>query len=304
MQKKDIQVRQHSHIFGQDRIQAGERNTIIVTVLTGGMMVIEIAAGVTFGSMALLADGLHMASHAVALGINVFAYIYARKHAQDKRFSFGTGKVNSLGGFTGAVLLAMFAAFMAWESAKRFLHPVDIAFNHAIFVAAAGLIVNGVSVFILNVKERGHQHEGTRHHHHDHNLRSAYLHVLADAITSFLAIFALLSAKYFGLIWTDPLMGIVGAALVFRWSLGLLRETTDVLLDKEVPGDILNGIKESIESDGDCRITDLHIWSVGPNIYSVIISLVAQNPLAPEQYKTRISPELGIMHLTIEVYKA
>lgn len=308
MHKKDIQFWQHSHIFGQDRIQAGERNTIVVTVLTAGMMVIEIAAGLAFGSMALLADGLHMASHTVALGINVFAYMYARKHAQDKKFSFGTGKVNSLGGFTGAVLLALFAAFMAWESVKRFMHPVGIAFNEAILVAIAGLIVNGVSVFILDVKDEEHHHENANHHHHhhhhDHNLRSAYLHVLADAITSFLAIFALLTAKYFRLIWTDPMMGIVGGVLVFRWSIGLMRETSDVLLDKEVPGDISGKIKESIECDGDCRITDLHIWSVGPNIYSAIISLVAQNPLAPEQYKKRISPDLGLMHITIEVYKA
>jgi cation diffusion facilitator family transporter len=188
--------------------------------------------------MALLADGLHMASHAVALAINLFAYVYARHHAHNPRYSFGTGKVNTLGGFTGAVLLALFALLMAWESVERLIEPVQIIFNQAIFVALLGLIVNGVSVVILDTGHRHTEHsEETpeHHHHHDHNLRSAYLHVLADTLTSLLAIAALLTAKYLGLIWMDPLMGILGSILVARWSYGLLRTTGYILLDRQGP---------------------------------------------------------------------
>jgi cation diffusion facilitator family transporter len=215
----------HSHSFGQEHKRPGESRTVIVIVVTAVMMVVEIAAGMLFGSMALLADGLHMASHAAALSISVFAYIYARRHAHDERFSFGTGKVNALGGFSGAVLLAVFAVMMAIESAVRLINPVAIAFNQAIFVAIVGLVINGLSMVILghtNNPHAGHDHASDRdHHHNDHNLRSAYLHVLADALTSFLAIFALLAAKYVGLIWMDPLMGIVGAIMVSRWSISL-----------------------------------------------------------------------------------
>jgi cation diffusion facilitator family transporter len=226
--------RSHSHAFGQDRKRPGETRTFIVIVITATMMVVEIGAGLIYGSMALLADGLHMASHAVALSINALAYVYARRHAHDDRFSFGTGKVNTLGGFTGAVLLAGFAIVMVVESVERLVAPVAIAFNQAIFVAVLGLIVNGVSVLILGHRhhpeqahdletdhdEHVHYHDHDHHQHHDHNLISAYLHVLADALTSLLAIFALLAAKYFDWIWADPLMGIVGAILVARWSLG------------------------------------------------------------------------------------
>jgi len=195
----------HSHAFGQDQKRPGELRTLVVIAITTAMMVVEIAAGLAFGSMALLADGLHMGSHAVALSINAFAYIYARRKAHSERYSFGTGKVNTLGGYTGAILLAVFATLMAWESVMRLIEPVSIAFNQAIFVAVMGLIVNGASVFILGT-DRNHEHD---HQHHDHNLKSAYLHVLADALTSLLAIFALLIGKYVGAIWMDPLMGIV-----------------------------------------------------------------------------------------------
>ena len=212
----DITPWQHAHTFGQDVKRPGEGRTIVVIVLTLSMMVIEVVTGILFGSMALLADGLHMASHSTALSINAFAYIYARRHAGDSRYSFGTGKVNALGGYAGAILLAIFALFMVWESGSRMIFPVKIAFNQAIAVAVIGLIVNGASMLILG---HGHEHGEQDHeddHHHDHNLRSAYLHVLADALTSFLAIFALLGAKYFGWIWMDPLMGFVGAALIFK----------------------------------------------------------------------------------------
>jgi cation diffusion facilitator family transporter len=310
MHLRNIRLWQHDHIFGQDKEQAGERRTIIVTVVTFIMMVAEILSGIIFGSMALLADGLHMASHATALGINSFAYIYARRHSSDKGFNFGTGKVNTLGGFTGAILLGFFALFMVWESAKRMFAPVGIALNQAILVAVIGLVVNMVSVFILDTRNKGYQpHEHARdgddshHHSHDHNLQSAYLHVLADALTSVLAIVALLSAKYFGLIWMDPLMGIIGGIMVFRWSLRLLRTTSHVLLDKNGPEEIKQRIRERIEADGDSKIFDLHLWSVGPNIYGAIVSVVACSPLEPEQYKKLIPGNLGLVHISVEVSK-
>ncbi len=308
MHQKDIQSWQHPHTFGQEQKQIGERKTVMVTVLTAVMMAVEITAGIVFGSMALLADGLHMASHAAALYINALAYVYARSHARDTNFSFGTGKVNTLGGFTGAVLLGLFALIMFWESVKRIVDPVTIAFNQAIFVALAGLVINGISVFLLSHKPDEHDHEDSRHHHdpdhdhhHDHNLRSAYLHVLADTLTSFLAIFALLAAKYFGFVWMDPLMGIIGAILVCSWSWGLLRETSHILLDKAGPQSVRSKIRESIESDGDSRVADLHLWSVGPGIYSAVISVVAHHPLEPEQYKNLLPSNLGLVHITVEV---
>jgi cation diffusion facilitator family transporter len=293
---------QHGHGFGQDQKRPGEVRTIIVIGITGTMMVVEIAAGILFGSMALLADGLHMTSHAVALSINVFAYIYARRHAHDERYTFGTGKVNSLGGFTGAILLAFFALIMAWESIKRFVYPVEIAFNQAIFVAVLGLIVNGASVFILDYRhEHKHNERDDHNHHHDHNLKAAYLHVLADALTSLLAIFALLTAKYLGFIWMDPFMGIVGAVLVSRWSFGLIYDTSGVLLDKRGSEIIRTTIKKCIENDEGIRISDLHLWSVGPNIYAAIITVVTNDPKPAEHYKQLIPSDLNLVHVTVEV---
>ncbi len=300
MHQTDIQSWQHDHTFGQDHLRKGEQRTAIVVGLTITMMIVEVAAGIIFGSMALLADGLHMASHAVALGINLFAYKYARRHAFDSRFSFGTGKVNALGGFTGAILLGVFAFIMVWESSKRIVNPIEIAFNQAIFVAVIGLLVNGFSVLLLDIKKSQHHETEVHAHHHDHNLHSAYLHVLADALTSFLAIFALVSAKYFGLIWMDPLMGIVGSILIFRWSLGLLRSASHTLLDKQGPEEIQTMIKTKIERDGDSRISDLHLWAIGPNTYSAIISIVAHEPLQAEKYKKRISDDHRLVHITVE----
>jgi len=293
----------HSHAFGQDRRRPGERRTLLVIAVTAAMMVVEIATGILFGSMALLADGLHMASHAAALSINAFAYVYARRHAHDDRFSFGTGKVNALGGFSGAVLLAVFAVMMAAESVVRLVNPVAIAFNQAIFVAAVGLVVNGLCMVILDHKDDHHHHHDHDHHvhHHDHNLRSAYLHVLADALTSFLAIFALLAAKYFGLIWMDPLMGIVGAVMVSRWSMGLLATTSHVLLDRQAADDIRQKVVDGIEKSGDNRVVDLHMWSVGPDIYAAIVSVATQAPESPEYYKQLIPSHLKLVHVTVEV---
>jgi cation diffusion facilitator family transporter len=294
---------QHAHTFDQDRRRPGERRTIIVIALTGSMMAVEITAGIVFGSMALLADGLHMASHAVALSINAFAYIYARRHAHDRRYSFGAGKVNALGGFSGALLLAVFALLMAWESFARLVQPVEIIFNQAIFVAVLGLLVNGISVFILGVSDSSEEHDHTHAPHRDYNLRSAYLHVVADALTSILAIIALLSAKYLGLAWMDPAMGIVGAILVARWSYGLLRTTSLVLLDRQGPESMDRKIRDSIESDQDSKVTDLHLWSVAPNIYAVVLAVVAHKPVTPDEYRARIPKDLGLAHVSIEIHQ-
>ena len=296
----NLQNWQHEHVFGQDRKRAGELRTIIVIVITTSMMIVEITTGLISGSMALLADGLHMASHAIALAINAFAYIYARRHAHDIRYSFGTGKVNALAGFAGAVLLAIFAMVMVWGSIERLIYPIEIAYNQAIMVAVLGLIINGTSVFILGHDEdHDHDHHG-HHHHHDHNLRAAYLHVLADALTSLLAIVALFVAKFIGLVWMDPLMGIVGAILVSRWSLGLLHTTSAVLLDNQGPAQLEAKIIQCIEDD-DNRVVDLHLWSIGPKIYSVIISVLTCDPQSPEYYKELIPSNLGLVHLTVEV---
>lgn len=296
-QPDDRRGDRHSHTFGQEVRRPGESRTRIVIGLTLVTMAIEVAAGLIFGSMALLADGLHMASHATALTISAFAYVYARRHATNPRFSFGTGKVNALGGFTGAVLLATFAAIMVWESMRRLIDPVDIAYNQAILVAILGLVVNGVSVLVLNVGDPAHD----RHHHHDHNLRAAYLHVLADALTSILAIVALLSAKYFGIAWVDPVVGAVGAVLVARWSAGLLRSASDILLDRQAPEYLLERLRESVEAGGSCRVVDLHVWSLGSGSYSAIIGVEDDSPMSADEYRNRLPEDLHVDHVTIEV---
>ncbi len=302
---------QHDHAFDQQHARLGERRTLIVIVITAIMMVVEIAAGIGYGSMALLADGLHMSSHAAALSITAIAYVYARRHAHDHRFSFGTGKINALAGFTSALLLAGFALLMAWESAQRFFNPIDIVFNQAIAVAFLGLAVNAASVAVLggHHDDHNHDHSDHDHDHHphghahgDHNLRAAYLHVLADALTSLLAIVALLAGKWFGLNWMDPMMGIVGALLVARWSWSLLRDTSRVLLDYQAPRPIHSAVIEAIESHDDNRITDLHIWSIGPNIYAALIALVTAAPKPPEHYVAMVPSHLGLVHATVEVH--
>lgn len=304
----------HSHTFGQEKQKDGERRTIVVIAITLVMMAVEITAGTIFGSMALLADGLHMASHSAALTITAFAYIYARKNAANPKFSFGTGKVNALGGFTGAMLLAGFSIMMAWESIERLLNPVEIQFNWAIGVAIVGLIVNAASMFILgdhghhhhhghgHGHEHGHGH-GHHHNHDDQNLRSAYLHVMADALTSVTAIFALLAAKYFGWIWMDPIMGIVGSILVANWSVGLIRTTSHTLLDYQAPEDLTIKLRKAVETETE-KITDLHMWSIGPGINSAMLTIHASTPASPENYKARIPKNLGIVHATVEVQES
>lgn len=305
MQGHSVDNWRHDHSFGQGDRRAGEQRTMIVIVITATTMVVEIVAGLAFGSMALLADGLHMASHTVALAISVVAYVYARRHAHDDRYSFGTGKVNALAAFTSAVLLSVFAFFMVYESVGRFIDPVRIAFNQAISVAVLGLTVNAVSVFILGGHHANNDETDRSNgdHAHDHNLRAAYLHVLADALTSLLAIGALLTAKFFGLNWMDPLMGIVGATLVARWSWGLVREAGHVLLDRQAPMHVCQAVADAIESRGDDRISDLHVWSIGPNIYASSVAVVTGEPKSPEYYRSLLPDDLGIVHATIEVIR-
>ena len=295
---------QHEHVFGQDQVKAGEGRTLLVVLLTSVMMLVEIAAGLAFGSMALLADGLHMASHASALGISLFAYVYARRLAGHPRYSFGTGKVNALAGFASAVLLVIFAAVMAWESIVRLVHPIPIALDQALVVAVAGLLVNGASAWILaGPGHHDHDDRGHHHHRHDHNLRAAYLHVLADALTSVLAIFALLAAKFFAATWLDPVMGVVGAALVTRWSLGLLRDTSRVLLDAQLSGGTTDRLRQALEAQGDTRVADLHLWSIGPGIHAAAIVVVSDEPRAPDDYRRLIPPDLHVVHATVEVQR-
>ncbi|MBT8386104.1 MAG: CDF family Co(II)/Ni(II) efflux transporter DmeF [Ignavibacteria bacterium] len=306
MHQHSIRKWQHAHIFGQDITRAGEKRTLIVILITASMMVVEIISGVLFGSMALLADGLHMASHTAALGISAFAYYYARKHSKDESFSFGTGKVNALAGFSSAVLLVVFALIMTWESVHRFMNPVEIIFDQAIIVAVLGLVVNAISYFILSGRHNlNHSNANVANNqdHSDHNLRAATLHVLADALTSIFAIIALLTAKYVGLIWMDPLMGIVGAILVARWSISLLRDTSSILLDKQASIELQNQIRNSIESHNGNKVADLHIWAIGPNLYNAIISVVTDAPKQPDHYRKMIPDNIGLVHTTIEIHK-
>ena len=292
---------QCDRVFGQDQVKPGERRTLLVLIITFITMVVEVAAGVWFGSMALLADGLHMGSHAVAMGVSVFAYMYARRHAGDYRFSFGTGKVNSLAAFASAVLLGAFALIMAVESIMRFIHPVTIDFNKALIVAVLGLAVNGASVLLLGDGHHDHDHEHDHHHQHDHNLRAAYLHVLADALTSVLAIFALLAGKFLGAAWMDPFMGVVGALLVTRWALTLSWESSQILLDKQLPEQHLTELRSAIESHGKDRISDLHLWRIGPGIHAAEFVVVSNDPKSPDEYRSRIPDEMSIVHASIEV---
>jgi cation diffusion facilitator family transporter len=288
---------QHSHDFVVIH-EKGEKRTKQVFVLTLITMVAEITAGFAFGSMALLADGWHMGTHSVAFAITLFAYHYSKKHAKDNKYTFGTGKVSVLGGFASAVALASVAIFMVLESIQRFINPTTIHFNEAIAVAVLGLVVNILCAYLL------YGHHGNAHshaHHHDHNIRGAYLHVLADALTSILAIIALSIGKYSGWNWLDPLMGIVGAILITRWSYGLILDTSSILLDRNITLEKTKDIINTIESDSDNRISDIHIWKVGPADYAAMISLVTHFPKNSDYYKNLLSKYEELSHITIEV---
>jgi cation diffusion facilitator family transporter len=293
----------HGHDFTADSSTA-ERNTKRVLILTAVMMVVEIFCGLKFHSMALFADGLHMGTHVAAFLITVLAYLYARRHAADARFSFGTGKFGVLGAFTSAIVLGGVALLMAGESIQRLFHPLAIQFNEAIVVACVGLAVNVVSAFMLKGEDHhhhSHHHEGHGHH-HDINLRSAYLHVIADALTSVLAIVALISGKFLGWYWMDSIMGLVGSAVIGQWAYSLVRQTTVILLDKEPEeSDLNHEIRKAIENDSDTVIADLHIWQVGVNKFSAVISLVAHWPKPPEFYKRLLQEHEELIHITVEV---
>ena len=292
---------QHSHDFSVKN-DKGERRTKYVLILTAITMIVEIIAGSVFGSMALLADGWHMGTHVAAFMITIFAYRYARKHADNPAYAFGTGKVSVLGGFASAVALAVVALVMLIESMQRIIDPHTIQFNEAIAVASLGLFVNVISAFLLKGDHHHHHHDhGDHHHHHDHNLRAAYLHVLADALTSLLAIIALVSGKYLGWGWLDPIMGIVGAVIITRWSYGLLKQTGPILLDGSIEETYQAAVKETIEKDSDNQISDIHIWKVGANHYAAIISLVTRFPKSTEYYKELLNDFHKLSHITIEV---
>ena len=301
MEDQDLAQWQHSHDFHGETAGA-ETSTRRVVWLTIVMMVIEIVAGITFGSMALLADGWHMGTHAAALGIALFAYQYARRHASNKEFSFGTGKVSILAGYTSAIVLAIVALLMIVESVERLLNPEFIQFDQAIGVAVLGLVVNLVSAFMLRGHHHGHSHAHEHTHHHDHNLRAAYLHVLADALTSVLAIIALIAGKAYGLTWMDPAMGIVGALIISRWAFGLAKDTANILLDRSVDRELTSSIIAALEGDTGNRVADLHVWRLSSTKYSVIVSVVALNPKPSGHYKGLLEGIHELCHITVEVH--
>jgi cation diffusion facilitator family transporter len=290
----------HAHDFCPDHAVA-EKGVRRVMALTAAMMVVEIIAGSLFGSMALLADGWHMATHVAAFGITIFAYRYARRHAHDPRFTFGTGKVSTLGGFASAVALAVVAFVMAIESVGRFLDPQTIRFNEAIAVAVLGLIVNLISGLMLKEHHDHHDTDHVHHHHHDHNLRAAYMHVLADALTSVFAVIALIAGKYLGWLWLDPVMGLVGALVISRWAYGLMRDTSGILLDGVDHGETAVAITAAIEQDADNRVADLHAWRVGGHDLAATLSIVTHYPRPPGHYKDLLRCIPHLVHVVVEV---
>ena len=300
----------HSHIFDEGNPLA-ERNTRWAVALTAVMMVVEITGGWAFNSMALLADGWHMSSHALALGLSVLAYGAARRLAKDQRFAFGTWKIEILGGYTSAVFLVGVAGLMLFQSVERLISPSQIHYNEAIAIAMVGLAVNLICAWLLHGGQDHHGHShGHDHHHahgghgHDHdlNLRAAYLHVLADAATSVLAIIALFGGKLWGANWLDPVMGIVGAALVAVWAWGLLRDSGRVLLDAEMDAPVVAEIHEAIEASPIAAdITDLHVWRVGKGKYACIVALSVKQAVDPDYFKRQLSIHEELVHITVEV---
>ena len=296
------------HVFDQGN-PAAERNTRWAVLLTVVVMVAEIIGGILFNSMALLADGWHMSSHALALGLSLLAYAAARRFARDGRFTFGTWKIEVLGGYTSALCLVAVAGLMLYHSVQRLFSPVPIHYDQAILLAALGLVVNLVCAFLLrDSPDHHHGHEQRDHEHHDHdhhqdlNLRSAYLHVLTDAATSVLAIVALTGGKFWGADWLDPVMGLVGAGLVGIWAFGLLRDSGRVLLDAEMDAPVVAEIVEVIEQGPvAAEIVDFHVWRVGRGKYACILSLLVEEQVEPEQFKERLSVHDELVHVTVEV---
>lgn len=300
----------HDHVFLGASHDRNQRRTMIVVGITALTMVVEIVAGYAYGSMALLADGFHMSTHAGALLIAALAYRYARRHAQDPAFTFGTGKIGDLAAFASAIVLGVIALLIAADALWRLAHPVTIDFKPAIVVAIIGLAVNLASAALLH---DGHHHhhdldQNHEHEHHDHthgrdnNLRAAYLHVLADALTSILAIGALLAGLLLDLVWLDPAIGILGAVMIASWSLRLMRESGRVLVDTVPDGALRDAMRHRIEATG-ARITDLHLWRLGPGHNAAVISLTAPDPGTPDQYRSALAELHGLSHVTIEVHR-
>ena len=304
----DLAARRHSHTFDAGN-RAGERRMWIVVAITAVTMVVEIVAGYITGSMALTADGWHMATHVLALAIAGFAYRFARRWAEDERFAFGTWKIEVLGSFSSALVLAVVAIAMAFESVRRLVSPEAIQYQAALVVAVIGLVVNLVSALVLMDPHAGHHHDhaGEDHEHHEHhghhdlNLRSAYAHVVTDALTSVLAIVALLAGLWGGWSWMDPLMGIVGAAVILWWARGLLVDSARVLLDREMDAPVVPRIRTAIESDGDTEVADLHVWRVGRASHAAVISVVARDPRSPDEYRARLVGIPTLAHVSVEV---
>ncbi|CAH1571584.1 CDF family Co(II)/Ni(II) efflux transporter DmeF [Vibrio owensii] len=298
-------VSQHSHDFVSHN-QKGEKRTLYVLILTVTTMVVEIAAGTMFGSMALLADGWHMGTHAAAFCITLFAYRYAKQNAHNDRFSFGTGKVSVLGGFTSAIALGIVALMMMVESIHRLFNPESIQFNEAIMVAVIGLVVNLASMLLLQDHHHHghdhhdhHSHDHEHEHHHDHNLTAAYFHVLADTLTSLLAIVALIVGKFYGWVWLDAMMGIVGAIVIGKWTLGLMKQTAPVLLDESINKSYRDEITETLTPYAE--IVDLHVWKVSGHHYSAAIALKNHSDTTLDEFKQLLSKFDKIHHLTLEV---
>ncbi len=298
-------VSQHSHDFVSHN-QKGEKRTLYVLILTVTTMVVEIAAGTMFGSMALLADGWHMGTHAAAFCITLLAYRYAKQNAHNDRFSFGTGKVSVLGGFTSAIALGIVALMMMVESIHRLFNPESIQFNEAIMVAVIGLVVNLASMLLLQDHHHHghdhhdhHSHDHEHEHHHDHNLTAAYFHVLADTLTSLLAIVALIVGKFYGWVWLDAMMGIVGAIVIGKWTLGLMKQTAPVLLDESINKSYRDEITETLTPYAE--IVDLHIWKVSGHHYSAAIALKNHSDKTLDEFKQLLSKFDKIHHLTLEV---
>lgn len=303
----NIEQWQHHHSFGENKEHI-EKKTLMVVILTFIMMIAEIAFGLMTNSMALFADGLHMGTHTFALGVSLLAYILARKHSKNKKFAFGTWKIEILGAYTSALTLGIVAVLMLYSSIERIIHPVSIYYNQALIVAIIGLVVNLISAVILNLGRNTRNlsvNDGDDHHnkHEDLNLKSAYLHVIADALTSIFAIIALLSAKYLNFNYLDPIMGIIGAILITRWAFALLRDSSKILLDYDTNMVLSDKIRKIIEDDRLTLVTDLHLWKVSDNSYSCIIALVSKDNLPIVEYKSRLSSLSELAHITIEINK-
>ena len=298
----------HEHVFLGEHHARNERRSWAVVLLCAAMMVAEIVGGWLWGSMALIADGLHMSTHAGALVIAAFAYAYARRHARDARFTFGTGKLGDLAAFASALVLAMIALLIGYESVERLINPVPIAFDEAIPLAALGLGVNLLSAWLLHDDDHhsddhphDHDHHHRHHHHADHNLRAAYVHVVADAAVSILALVGLGAGRVLGWVWLDPVMGIVGMLVIANWSWNLIRASGAVLLDMQPRDGIAGEIAQRLEAGPHDRVSDLHLWRVGPGHSAAVVSLVSDRPEPPASYKARLSGIRGLSHITVEV---